>query len=563
MAADYTIRTAISIARAPEDVFDFVTTPANWPKFWPLTIRVEGETVAPLALGGHCIEHVWVGPWRGRFAWTASEVSRPNRFVLTGEAITEDLPREMLALLRDVPCRIEYTITSDAGRGTHFERVMTYPIEGWQGWLGQRMGFGTEISRLIDEALVASKSWLENPLLQAPVAQVSAPELIQQADPLADDAVASLVGPNDDLTELERFLGALYRGDAPAEADAPTPQVARFLRETAALPPWADPSRIRIAEQLFLDWGLLVYASLVCAALPETYVFPSLARVLDGTGGLDLSAVYVRRRLNFTMRMVFDIMNRGGLQARGKGLLAVQRIRVIHAVIRLLVQRKFETSSRLTELSGVARLEGDGLPINQAELLYTLMTFSHVVLRSFERFGCKLTPFEQESYVHTWNVVGALLGIRESLLPHDVEDARRTFDELHAKYAGPTEAGARLAAALGPYWQSHLLLVPHRVGLELMSHVTTQLLEPTTCHWLRLDELPQLPTLADHLLIRLEHIRSHLLSNMFGDFSDTGRAAALLMSMVVNIDTDREEDLTGLGGILTRLSQDRGSAAMS
>ena len=193
MAADYTIRTAISIARAPEDVFDFVTTASNWPKFWPLTIRVEGATAAPLALGAQCVEHVWVGPWRGRFAWTASEVSRPNRFVLSGEAITEDLPREMLALLRDVPCRIEYTITGDAG-GTHFERVMTYPIEGWQGWLGQRLGFGTEISRLIDEALAASKSWLENPLLRAPVAQVDAPDLIQQADPLADAAVASLVG---------------------------------------------------------------------------------------------------------------------------------------------------------------------------------------------------------------------------------------------------------------------------------------------------------------------------------------------------------------------------------
>ena len=102
--------------------------------------------------------------------------------------------------------------------------------------------------------------------------------------------------------------------------------------------------------------------------------------------------------------------------------------------------------------------------------------------------------------MHTWNVVGALLGIRESLLPHDVEDARRIFDELRAKYAAPTEAGARLAAALGPYWQSHLILVPHNVGLELMNHVTTQLLDPATCHWLSLDELPRLPALADHLL---------------------------------------------------------------
>ena len=554
MADDYTIRTAIFIARSPQDVFDFVTTPANWPKFWPLTIRVDGDTAAPLALGAQCVEHVWVGPWRGRFAWTASESAVPERFVLTGEAITEDLPKEMLALLRDVPCRIEYTITPQDG-GTHFERVMTYPIEGWQGWLGQRLGFGTEIARLIDEALAAAKSWLENPLLAAPAAKVDAPELIGRADPLADQAVASLVGAGGDLGRLEGFLGMLYRGDVAAAADAPTPQVERFFKETSNLPAWADASRIRIAERLFIDWGTLVYASLVCAALPETYAFPSLARLLDGTGGLDLSAAYVRRRLNFTMRMVFDIMNQGGLQAGGRGMLAVQRIRIIHAVIRLMVQRKFETTSRLSELSTVLRPETDGLPINQAELLYTLMTFSHVVLRSFERFGVVLTPFEQESYVHTWNVVGSRLGIEDALLPHDVEDARRTFDQLHAAYAGPTDAGARLAAALGPYWESHLFVVPHTVALSLMNHVMTELLDPATCHWLRLDELPRLPSLADHLLSGIEHVRSRMLSNMFGDFSDTGRAAALLMSFLANIGTDREEDLTGLGGILTKLSQ--------
>jgi uncharacterized protein YndB with AHSA1/START domain len=561
MAADYTIRTAISIARSPDDVFNFVTTPANWPKFWPLTIRVEGATAAPLALGQQCVEHVWVGPWRGRFNWTASEVSRPQRFVLTGAAITEDLPREMLALLRDVPCRIEYTIANE-GSGTRFERVMTYPIEGWQGWLGQRLGFGTEIGRLIGEALSAAKAWLENPLLQAPPAKVDAPELIAEGDTLADEAVASLVGSSGDMSRLEAFLGVLYRGDASAAANAATPEVERFLHATADLPAWADTSRIRIAEQLFLDWGTLVYASLVCAALPETYTFPSLARLLDYTGGLDLSAVYVRRRLNFTMRMVFDIMNQGGLRAGGTGVLAVQRIRIIHAVIRLLAERRFDTSSRLSAISGVTRPAGDGRPINQAELLYTLMTFSHVVLRSFESFGCKLTPFEQESYVHTWNVVGALLGIRESLLPHDVDDARRTFEQLHAAYAGPTDAGVRLAAALGPFWKSHLVLVPETIGLELLNHVTAELLDPTTCQWLGLDKLPRLPTLADDVLTRLEQARSRLLSDVFGDFTDTGRAAALLMGMVADITTDREENLSGLGGILGRLVRGRSGPAI-
>jgi uncharacterized protein YndB with AHSA1/START domain len=558
MAATDTITTTISIARTPDEVYDFVTTAANWPKFWPLTVRVEGVTDRPLHTGEQVTEHVWVGPWRGRFVWTAEEVQRPHHYLLTGTAITEDLPRSILTLLRDVPCRIEYTITAD-GTNTRFERVMSFPIVGWQGWLSQRFGFGADIDRLVHEALLAAKEWLENPLLRAPAATVTDLALVHDADPLADAAVASLVPPSGDLQALETFLGSFYRGLA--STNPPTPEMARYLRETSTLPPWASPARIQVAQQLFLDWGTLVFASLVCAGLPETYTFKSIARLLDRTGQLDLDAMHVRRRLAFTLRMIFDVMAVGGLSAGGRGVSALQRIRLIHAVVRLLVQSRFASSSRLAQFSTVEWDAQDGQPINQAELLYTLMTFSHVVLRSLTDFGCVLTPFEQESYVHAWNVAGALLGVREELLPHDVADAARIFDQLKAAHGGPSPAGARLAQSLGPYFSSQVRLVPARTGLELMQHVTTRLLDPTTIQWLELDRLPDLPWIAEHVLTRLGLLRSRVLSDAYGDLADTGRAAAALVAMLVHVTTADEEQQSGLSDIASHLFQTQGPAA--
>jgi len=48
---DTRIANEIVIARPPQQVYDYVTTPANWPRWHPSSLAVRGATDHPLVLG--------------------------------------------------------------------------------------------------------------------------------------------------------------------------------------------------------------------------------------------------------------------------------------------------------------------------------------------------------------------------------------------------------------------------------------------------------------------------------------------------------------------------------
>ena len=60
-----------------------------------------------------------------------------------------------------------------------------------------------------------------------------------------------------------------------------------------------------------------------------------------------------------------------------------------------------------------------GLPINQEDMMVTLLTFSVEVLRTIERLTFKgtLTRLEEDSYLHLWRYIGYLIGMHEDLNP--------------------------------------------------------------------------------------------------------------------------------------------------
>ena len=52
------------VIKAPAvDVFEYATTPENWPKFWPVTRRVEGQTKVSPPIGAKWTEFVKIGFW--------------------------------------------------------------------------------------------------------------------------------------------------------------------------------------------------------------------------------------------------------------------------------------------------------------------------------------------------------------------------------------------------------------------------------------------------------------------------------------------------------------------
>lgn len=315
-----------------------------------------------------------------------------------------------------------------------------------------------------------------------------------RADPLADAAIARILGNSagDGGPHLDTMLdtialvnGQLARwqlnGDlAGWRAGAGTPtEVARALEDYVAagsqLPEWADPVKIARAERLFMDTSMLSCTLLFCASLPQCYVIPDLAAVLQAAGQLEQHTDY---RIRSTAAMIFPVMMHGGLlDPAGGGVAQTIKVRLIHATIRHLILRGAPQQAlaagpvpplapRGTGLQQTLYAHGwdcaeRGLPCNQEELAYTLLTFSYVFLMGLRRLGLGLSAADEEAYLHAWNVLGHLLGIERALMADSMEAAQARFDGIQARarvQACMPDARAALAAALSRTLQAYIPL---------------------------------------------------------------------------------------------------------
>jgi len=151
------------------------------------------------------------------------------------------------------------------------------------------------------------------------------------------------------------------------------------------------------------------------------------------------------RRIRETAQMVMDVMVPGGLKPGGRGVRATMKVRVMHAIVRYMIMNDPRAVANPADPALKARF---GLPINQEDLVYTLMTFSYVVVEGFRTMGYQMTDRQREGYIHCWNIVGCLMGIREELLPATFADAKQLFEAIQLRQHGQSEAGQKLTAAL-------------------------------------------------------------------------------------------------------------------
>ena len=301
-------------------------------------------------------------------------------------------------------------------------------------------------------------------------------DMQHHADPLADKTIADILGdwPAGDvavdapqwarIATVNRLFGqwadnttlvdwtAQGEGVDAAMADA----LNHYVQTAQVLPNWADARKIERAEKLFMEHGALSCILLFCASLPECYVIPDLSSVLHTSGQLEQNAEY---RIRSTAAMVFPVMMHGGLSRRGAGVAQVLKVRLIHATIRNLILHGSPQSAVAQLLAGGAghiapqtlltqggrqamfqtlyargwNLKGDGLPCNQEELAYTLLTFGYVFLRSLRRLGIGLHAADEEAYLHAWNVVGHVLGIDRALMVDTMDQGEALMARMQAR----------------------------------------------------------------------------------------------------------------------------------
>ncbi len=329
-------------------------------------------------------------------------------------------------------------------------------------------------------AIAGWRSW--SPVLTEPIASpVSEARLNQMqytADTLADDTMERILKTDDTnqngyasqrwqrIEAVNQEMSAWASNQSIANwqpMDSALPANIRealqdYLHQGQALPSWADTAKIARAETLFMNYGPLSCTLMFCSSLPECYVIPDLSAVLHATGQLEKHTDY---RIRSTAAMVFPVMMKGGLtDSTGGGVAQILKVRLIHATIRHLLLRECPAKA-MTALSnnqnvpsaGIVeplnnekpndmahtlfahgwKLGDDGLPCNQEELAYTLLTFSYVFLRSMRQLGQGFSPSDEVAYLHCWNVVGHLLGIRQELMAHTMQEAQALMLQMQAR----------------------------------------------------------------------------------------------------------------------------------
>lgn len=107
------IHNAVDIARSPDTVFGFVTTPATWPKWHPATLSVEGMTHHALEAGEQVTEDYRSGGVLNRIRWTVVEREAPRRWRIEGRGKFGE------------EASITYTLVPTP-TGTRFERELRY-----------------------------------------------------------------------------------------------------------------------------------------------------------------------------------------------------------------------------------------------------------------------------------------------------------------------------------------------------------------------------------------------------------------------------------------------------
>jgi len=264
----------------------------------------------------------------------------------------------------------------------------------------------------------------------------------QTIDPSAD-AVARTIVEQNLHREVADMIKKRQMWDADGEPSRLLPEDIRsYMKAASTLPPWRDEAMVNEAEQFFLLYGLASSTLLACASLPQCYVMKFGTEVLAYTKFLQVEPT---RRIRETAQMVMDVMVPGGLKPGGRGVRATMKVRVMHAIVRHMIMNDPRAVANPADPALKARF---GLPINQEDLVYTLMTFSYVVVEGFRTMGYQMTDRQREGYIHCWNIVGCLMGIREELLPATFADAKQLFEAIQRRQHGQSEAGQKLTAAL-------------------------------------------------------------------------------------------------------------------
>lgn len=224
-------------------------------------------------------------------------------------------------------------------------------------------------------------------------------------DPDADALIASLADfPREQGEQWIRTgidLGLEELGDAP---DA----VRSFFAKAEQVPDWFDRKESLAGCRAFHRDSEMFIGAFVAGVLVQGFS-SQISKSFSITGRVRDQGV---RRLKANNRHLMEIMLPGGLQRHGEGWKLSIRLRLIHARIRLMLSKSEEWDT-----------PGWGEPISAAHMGLATSVFSALLLRYAEMLGVRVSQEERESFMMIWRYSGQLMGVPDTLLFTNEQEA--------------------------------------------------------------------------------------------------------------------------------------------
>lgn len=190
----------------------------------------------------------------------------------------------------------------------------------------------------------------------------------------------------------------------------------------------------------------------------------------------------------------------------GRGYLAAKKVRLLHASMRCMllnpdtlqahVNATSPAPGRLAENYRARRWNREtlGVPVNQEDLAYTLLTFSYLLPKGLEHWGCPITREQKDAFLHLWRVVGHIMGLRDDLMPDNWAEAEEFFRIVLQRQGRGSPNGVALTEAVAGFLKSYLPPVlglrdhlPYTLIADLMGERAQELMAPES--WARVRSL--------------------------------------------------------------------------
>ncbi len=186
----------------------------------------------------------------------------------------------------------------------------------------------------------------------------------------------------------------------------------------------------------------IVECTLILAvrSLLKQYAAYNATQVLASTKML---SDFPHRRILATMQFVLDVMAPNAFDPEGSGFRSIQKLRLVHAMIRARINDQSAEDSGNTSIKGDMQISTKfwggkewnemefGKPINQQDMIFAVHTFSVEVIEGLIESGEDVDSREIETYYMAWHIIGRMLGVKPEINPFKYSEGKALQQKIY------------------------------------------------------------------------------------------------------------------------------------